>query len=483
MEAFLKRRGLVLAGVAGLSVAAHLWGISSPPLDYHYHRQVNTAAIARNFHENGLKIWCPQIDWEGNYSGCSATEFPLYMWLVGLFWPVAGLGELWGRILAVGFSAATAVYLLLFLERWVEKEAAFYGAALFSCIPLEMFFGRSIQPEALALLGSVAGLYHWDASLRGGGSVGHAVAGAVWVFLSISHKLPYIHVLIPFAALTLHHRGRRGLRHGRTWAAVIAVLGATYGWYKYASYGKYVVPTNPNEFFSLLQYERLPYYVFFQFTSRFPELAATYGGLLLIWFGVRELIWGRGAWFFAAWWLAVAAHLAAGGYYTHQHEYTSLPFAPVNAAFMGLGLLKLKEKAERNGKPMAWAGLALLVLSVPVHAGLRIRKWYRVGYPYLAHARKAADAVSGPGDLFLCNERGSSVFLFYARRRGWSWDVSEAGEKRIGEVEDKIRAGAKFYLTNKTEYFKDRGSFFARWFYSRFPVVYDQDDLLIFKLR
>lgn len=483
MTDFLRNRALVLAVVFGASVLVHLKGIASPPLDYHYHRQCNTAAIARNYHENGLRFLCPQIDWEGGYRGCSATEFPLYMWLIGLFWSLAGLGDLWGRVLAVLFSALTAVYLLKLLESCMEEEAAFYGAVLFSFIPLEIYFGRTIQPEALSLLGAVAGIYHWKESVRPDRPWGHWLAAVVWSFLSIGHKLPYIYMLIPMAGLSV-----LALRWGmakdlRTWLGPTLILGGVFAWYKYASAGKYVVPTNTNEFVSLLQYGRLPYYVQFQFLSRFPELAATYGGVVLGFFGARELVWRRQRHFFAVWFLGIAAHIVAGGYYMHQHEYTSLPFAPVNAAFMGLGLLLLKRAALARGTRWAAAGVALLALSVPVHAALRIKHWYKVGYPFLAHAREAADRVSRPDDLFLCNERGSSVYLYYLKRRGWSWELSEAGEKRIGEVEGKIAAGAKYYMTDKKLYFQDRQSFYAKWFFSRFPVIYDDNGIMIFRLR
>lgn len=102
--------------ILSASVLVHLKGATAPPLDYHFHRQCNTAAIAQNFHENGLNFLRPQIDWQGGKAARAATEFPLYMWLVGLLWPLGGLGLLWGRWLSIAFSAAAAVYLFLFLE-------------------------------------------------------------------------------------------------------------------------------------------------------------------------------------------------------------------------------------------------------------------------------------------------------------------------------------------------------------------------------
>ncbi|MBI5625414.1 MAG: glycosyltransferase family 39 protein [Elusimicrobia bacterium] len=485
MEAVLPRR-LALALILLASVLAHLKGLTSPMLDYHAHRQCNTISIARNYHDSGLEFFCPRISWEGGYEGCAATEFPLFMWLTGLFWSLFGLGEVWGRLLAALFSALTAVYLFRFLERRLGYEPAFYAGLLFSFVPLEVFFGRSVQPEALALLATIGAFFHWDRSLDEGRAWGHWLAAVAWVVIAVGSKLPYAYLLGVLLVLSWDKLGRKAFWDWRGYAAAGLALGTVFAWYKHASTGAYVVPTSSRDFKALLDYQGMPRYIKHQFLSRFPELTATYGGLALMAVGAR--VWfqeGKGL-LLPLWWLAVAVHLVLGGFYAYHHEYTSLPFATVNAAFMGLGLATLRLKAAGlSGKARAWAlaGVALLALSVPVHAALRIRHWYNLSFTFLLHAAQAADAVSAPSDLFMCNGRGPSVYLYYLKRRGWSWAVAEAGEARINEVEEKIAAGAKFYMTGKDPEYLDPGGFYHRYFFSRYPVVYDKDGILIFRVR
>jgi len=327
----------------------------------------------------------------------------------------------------------------------------------------------------------VAALYHWERSLQGSRPWRDWILALLFSFLGISHKLPTIYMLLPLAALSWLNLKERSFRDLRTLLACPLVLAAVYAWYRYASAGVYVVPSHPSEFLIMLEYGRLPYFIWFQFFSRLPELAATYGGIVLMWFGAREL-YKRGQIFFGIWFAAICAVLIAGGGYSFHHEYTSLPFVPVNAALMGMGLYVLKQKAQERG-PWARAGLILLVLAVPVHAGLRIKHWYNTSYAYLKNAQKAADQVSSPEDLFVCNERASSVYLYYLNRRGWSWDLAEAGEKRLGEIDDKIRQGAKYYMTHKNQDFKNRSGALAQYYFSRFPVIYDADEILIFRLN
>ena len=480
------RRAWLLASVALVSLLSHLKGISSPPLDYHYHRQTNTAAIARNYQRHGLDFLNPRIDWQGPYQGRCATEFPLYMWLTGLFWPILGWGALWGRLLSALFSALTAIYLFLFLEKRTSQEAAFYSSVLFSFIPLEIYFGRTIQPEALALLGTTASLYHWDNWLAAPRRRGHWGLAVLFAFLAISHKLPYAYVLLPLAALAWLRLGKKALRDVRVGLAALLAAAGVLGWYRYAGTGTFVVPTRADEFWRVLDYKGLLFYIQFQFLSRFPELAATYGGLILWLIGARELIFKRRDLFLPIWLAAVSISLVIGGGYAFFHEYTSLPLAPVNAAFMGYGLFLLKEKVEKRRvkkRPWAWAALALLVASIPVHSALRIKHWYKINYPFLAQAAQAAASVSAPEDLFICNQRAASTFLFFLDRKGWSWDLAEAGEKSLDQVEEKIKAGAKFFMTEKSDSFKNKDGVFARYFYSSHKAVYDRDGMLIFKLR
>lgn len=482
----LSSRRVWLGLIVACSLAGHLKGLFSEPLDYHYHRQVNTAAIARNFHENGLRLFHPQIDWMGDYRGRAATEFPLYMWLTGAFWSLAGLGAAWGRILSAVFSALAAVYLFLFLEKDLGERAALFAALFFSFLPLEVYFGRTIQPEAIALFGTLGALYHWKRSLCAPRPWSHWLAAAFLAFLAIAHKLPYAFILGPLGFLAWQRLGWRSLRDAKTWAALALALAGVAGWYYYASFGPYVVPTHGGEFTSMLDYGRLPYFLWFQFFSRLPELALTYSGAVLAGFGIRAL-WGKPqARFYLVWGLCLAFYIVVGGGYTFHHEYTMLPFVPLCAALMGLGTCVLVDKTLLLAQPkrsVAAMGLALLLIAVPLHASFRIGHWYKQNHGFLAKAAAAAERVSGPDDLFLGNERAPSVFLYYLHRRGWGWDLAETGEAGLSQVETVRAQGAAFFMTEKAGVFQDAQSVYARYFYDRYPVVYDQDDILIFDLR
>ena len=207
MDAVLKRRGLCLAFVASLSLLVHSKGLRAPLLDYHFHRQVNTASIARDYWREARPIHRPRIDWNGPSDQLAATELPVYMWLYGKLWPIGGLGEGWGRILSAGASMLTALLLFGLYEREFGREAALWGAAVFTVLPVEAYFGRTVQPEAVALLALIGALVFWQRALGPGRPWG-AWAGATFC---ASQPRPSCRVCARL--------GRRGARAGERKAA------------------------------------------------------------------------------------------------------------------------------------------------------------------------------------------------------------------------------------------------------------------------
>lgn len=481
------------AAIVALSLLAHLKGITAPVLDYHYHRQANTASIARNYHRFDLPPWSPRIDWEGGTTERAATELPVYMWLVGLLWTIFELGDVWGRLVSVICSALTAVLLFRFLERddeaktgWLATPAACLAALSFSVLPVEVYFGRTIQPEAMALMATVASFWAMDRFLASSGrkAFGWWAATVAAATIAIGQKLPYAYLLGVLGFLGLARRGRGAVLDPRIWAVPLATVALVYGWYRWASTGLYVVPRTGDAsiYRSILSYERLPYFAFFQVASRLPELALTYPGILFAAAGARELIWRRKFWFLGAWWACVLSDVIAGGGYAHYHDYTALPWAPVNAAFIGAGLWALWKSPAW---PLSRTVVVVLGLGMPLHAALRIHHWYNWTSPYLLSAKTAVDQVSGPDDLFLCNERASSLPLYLVDRRGWSWDVAELGPGGLERVSAVAKKGAKYFMTARVGIFEDPKPKdpVAKAFYQKYPVIHRDDNLLIFRLE
>ena len=75
MQSIIQRRPLLF--LLTLALAIRLYHFDAPILGIHAWRQSDTAAIARNFYENGFNFFYPQIDWGGSGTGYCETEFPI----------------------------------------------------------------------------------------------------------------------------------------------------------------------------------------------------------------------------------------------------------------------------------------------------------------------------------------------------------------------------------------------------------------------
>ncbi len=481
----LERRGLCLAFVALLSLLVHAKGLTAPLLDLHYHRQVNTASIARGYWRDARPIQEPRIDWDGASDRLAATELPVYMWVYGKLWPIAGLGEKWGRLISAAASLLTALLLFVFFEKELGREAAFWGAAIFSLLPVEVYFGRTVQPEAVALLALISTLVFWSRSLEAGRPWG-AWAGATFcAFIAVGLKLPYAHLLIPLAGLTWRKLGRQAFTDWRMHAAGLLSMGGVIAWYLHVHNGVYVVPTHANEYTQLLAYSRLLYFMQFQIFSRFPELVMTYGGLVFLAVGAREIFGRRRDAFWLSWFFGVVFHLLAMSGYSHYHEYTALPLAPVAAGLIGVGVARLRSMASaapKKRRALAFAGLAFLLVSIPAHSALRIGHWYRQGFEYLEGAGEAARAVSSPDDLFLTNCQASSVLLYYLDRRGWSGELDMQPLEASRVVDDHLAKGARFLASEKRGLFAEPDGAMWKRLRARSAPVWDDGKLVIFPL-
>lgn len=481
----LERRGLCLAAVAFFSLLAHAKGLTAPLLDYHFHRQVNTASIARGYHHGGRPIHQPRIDWDGPSDRLAATELPVYMWAYGKLWPVAGLGEKWGRLISVAASLLTALLLFGLFEKEFGREAALWGASIFSLLPVEIYFGRTVQPEATALLALVASLRFWSRHLEPDRPWSAWTAAVFCAFIAVGLKLPYAHLLVPLAGLTWRRLGRGALSDWRMHAAGLAAMGGVIAWYLHARQGVYVVPTRADEYTNLLSYPRLPYFIQFQLFSRIPEVVMTYAGVAFFAVGARRILWEKRDAFWLCWFFGVLFHLFAMAGYSHYHEYTALPLAPVAAGLIGVGVARLREKAAaapEKRRALAFAGLAFLLVAIPVHSALRIGHWYRQGFEYLERAGEAASAVSAPEDLFFTNVQAASVLLYYLDRRGWAYELDKDPGLADGILAEQIAKGVRFIASEKRGLFAEPDGRLWKRLRARGAPVWDDGKLVIFPL-
>src|SRR5262245_57051349 len=136
------RDRLALVLILALGASLRLFQVTAPFVDTHAWRQLDTAAMARNFYERSFIPFDPMVDWGGR-NGYLEAEFPLVPAVIAAVYRVAGLHEILGRLVIILSSVALiwAVYRLS-ISLDGRLPAARAAAFLMAVSPAAVFFGR-----------------------------------------------------------------------------------------------------------------------------------------------------------------------------------------------------------------------------------------------------------------------------------------------------------------------------------------------------
>tara|TARA_B100000965_G_scaffold160110_1_gene133473 strand:- start:2262 stop:3806 length:1545 start_codon:yes stop_codon:yes gene_type:complete len=134
-----------------LGLIIRLVNIQIPIVGVHSWRQSDTAAMARHFALENTPIWLPQIDWGGAMKGYVESEFPIYPFIVGQFYKIFGLNEIFGRLISILFGLLTILLIIRITSILFNDRAGFWAGIFYALMPLSVYYSRTFQAESLLL--------------------------------------------------------------------------------------------------------------------------------------------------------------------------------------------------------------------------------------------------------------------------------------------------------------------------------------------
>lgn len=476
-----------------LGLGLRLIHLDAPLTDQQAWRQTDTAAIARNYHEEGLDLLYPRVDWRGATPGYVETNFPLYPFAVALLYRLAGTPAEWiGRLLSA-FLSTGASLLLYGLARRLHPDiqVARVGALLYLIFPMSLFFGRAFMPEAAMLFLSVAALLAFDRWLDSQRYVdlGLAVVAAALCFLV---KIPTLYLGFPLVALAWTRWGWKIVRRPMLWLYLILVLLPAILWYSHAAslfartgltfgiwgqegYDKWSHHLLLSQDFYLLMGRRLARVVF-----------TPVGGLLLVLGMVagwpqresprtegerREGLTEAREWIPYVWFGALVLYVLLIPEGNRKLHYYQLPLVLPGSllAAIPLAVLLGDTQPRRLVRLWAWIGrmrsawrrtMAILLLAAMAAQSARavahyyrpadgMYEYYRTGYAAGAvlDAKLPADALLVVGDL---DDNAGAPFraqnpsmLYYCHRRGWQITPEQF---RASVLDSLASLGARYFV-------------------------------------
>lgn len=460
-----------------VGLALRLLYLSSPYLDAHGWRQVDTAAIARNFYEGSLNPLYPRVDW-GGADGRVEAEFPLVPWIVALAARLFGFHDWLGRLVVVAFSLGLiwAVYRLV-LRLDGRPAVARAAAAMIAISPAAVFFGRTLMPDTPMLFFTVLALTGFYTFSRQG-TARELWMGSVWLALACLVKLPAVIAGLPVAVMLLSLRGWRVLRDWRVWSAATLILCVVGAWYWHASgifketgltFGILGAPAKtypgwisagpwPSVFSkwstsALLTdpefYERLLARLYHFHLTPLAFVAAFIGAWL----------WKRpGRIVLDAWLAAMVLFVLIAGEGHRAHDYYQLPFVAIAACYFGAVAWPLfdaswleKWGVVGQGRRIGlWLSMAMLGGLMFYYSGATQTHFKSLGLDTrtLQTARSVDEATDDRALAIVVDDYGitSPILLYYARLKGWSFDVGDISPALIDRLR---RMGARYFVTTQ----------------------------------
>jgi 4-amino-4-deoxy-L-arabinose transferase-like glycosyltransferase len=466
---FRLRVFIILLG-AGLRL---LW-IRAPLLDAHRWRQVDTASIARSFHEERFNVFYPQVNW-GGPDGYVESEFPLLPALTAGLYELFGRRDFLGRVVTVVFSTATIAATFCLANELLGPAGGLAAAFLMAVSPAAVFFGRTFMPDSSMLFFWVAGVFGFVRYFRSGSRLALGLGGAATA-LACLVKLPALMMLAPIAGAAWHARGRAALRDRAFLVAVGVPVLVTAAWYWHA----FMLYQHTGLTFGILVHPARTYpltvapgpwrFAFSKWSNMdlltsshyYLTLLSRLHQLLLLPWGLAGALLGAALWkrtggrLVADLWLAaIAAFVLVMGEANIGHEYYQLPIVPLGALYFGAFA---GPALEGNWKPVQGMGLARAAVLAALLTIIGVVGFYYSGVinshfrPNALDVRalQAGKAVerAAPGDalMIVADDYGSQspLLLYFAHRKGWSFDVENLYPQVI---EGLKRKGARFFVS------------------------------------
>lgn len=431
--------------IAAISVGLRLYHINYPVADWHSWRQVDTAAVARNFLRFGIDPTRPRYDDLSNIQsgldnpqGWRMVEMPIYQVTATYlykFVPHISL-EICLRIVTIAATTGSVLLMGFLLTDLVSPLAGVVGAFVYAVLPYSIYYGRTILPGPFATFWALLSL-----SL-----LCKANSRRWWLILTLFAGISAAIALLvsPMTAFLLLGSWYFLVRNGSVKQKAVSFL--LYGfiacvplllWRKWilqfpegiASSGWLYNGGN-------IRFKGAWFY--WLFSQRIADLILGYWGLIPFGLGMIVKSVKKEGWFSFFWIAGGLLYISIFARGNVQHDYYQIILIPIIVWFTAKGLVVLIRPLRGFQR---WSPIGLAIVSMLfccAFSWYTMRTYFWINHPEIVEAGKAADAILPSTAKVIAPYGGDTTFLYQTRRQGWP----------IGfDIDKKIAMGAQYYVT------------------------------------
>ncbi|MDD5555822.1 MAG: glycosyltransferase family 39 protein [bacterium] len=423
----------LLCGVLVAGLLPRLYHLRAPLLDNHSYRQTLTAMQSWLYYVERNSLLLPKTV-SGRGGTTNLPEFPLYSYIVALFYHLTGVNEIWGRIVGILFALWAVILFFQLSRKFFPARLSLLSALLFSLCPLFVFYSRCFMRQGGFSMFLAVGMLYWFTEFVDRGDRRSMAWAAAAGALALAVNPPNAYLVIPMAVYLTGRRGPRGFLAPRLWALGGIVAVAVAAWFLYHMHvlnAGQLPKTFAPGVATFRNWSSPAYYVQWVDRRFFGALAVFLGrcslsplGVLFAAAGVACLMRekGSGARLFLAWLAAAFLYAAVDSYpfFVVLHEYYFLAFVPPLALMFARGLDACVSLIPRfRGSALCRGAVIALVvgLSLRAAAGEVLARFYPVNW-HLWHFLGTVGRSVPEGELLFTDCWGPEV-LYYSRRYGW----------------------------------------------------------------
>lgn len=462
--------------------------INFPVSGWHEWRQADTAAIAKNYYENGFDILNPEIDW-GGVNNHVESEFQLYPFVVSLLYYLFGFTEIWGRLVSILCSLFTVFGLYLLTKSIINKKTALWSAFIYAILPLNIYFARVMMPEATMMMAIVFGIYFFYKWIEYDRTQ-YLILSCLFTTIAVLLKIPTLYIGLPLLYLAYQKYRLKTFLNWKLILYTLAVLVLTALWYYHA----HQLYENGGRTFQIWEFGSdkwgnfklwiTPGFYYDIIYGSLIQRHLTYPGFIICLIGFfikRENKYEK---LFDVWVISLLIYVLIVAQGNRQHDYYQLPIILPLVVFIGKVFGKYLTEVRINFiKYKTRYSLLIISLILILFFSFRfvngLMKMENLYLPYFTIA-KEVKKVSGKNDLIITLCDGNPIYLYTADRKGW---ISAREQFDNEYLEQRIKEGAKLFTGEKRWIESDKSKFLFAQVLQKYSVIENNNEYFLIDLR
>lgn len=463
-----------------------LYKINSPLADHHSWRQADSASVIRNLATGKFDLFRPKWDnlIASNSKGLPNPnryffeDFPISFDIYpALFYKVFGLSVQVLRLPSIIFSLLTILFLGLLVSNFAGFKIGIISAFIYAVLPFSIFFSRGVFQENPLNLYAILALFCLIRFFKKGRLVNFilSIIFNALLFLTKPYALIF---LLPEAFLFWQYWKLKSLKNLKFYLYFAISLLPFVLWWLWVSKFPEGIPGSA----WLLNEGNIRFKgAFFHwiFAERIGKLILGYYGL--IFFGLGLLLLGKGDGLFYFWLFSLFAYVSIIAKGNVTHDYYQIPFLPVIAYFSAKGIAFIHSLVKgKFNKVMSFVMVGIIASFALAFSWYEVRSFYDLK----SGVDLAGDFINQnipAKSLIIAGDGADPTLLYNCNRKGWTVGYGSGMENTSETIETLRQKGANYYVTTTVGQIK--GTTFEKYIRSRYPVVKETNQFIVFDLK